>query len=457
MASNPLPDRVRITGTENWSAVLNRDEFNSPGSFSALPRTLATKEPMNSLGIQKVAVLVLGLLLFWNSGRSVSQDEAQVPKIDFTKSIKPIIDTRCATCHNEDDEEGGLDLNDTERLLEYVTAGEPLESGLYQSLTGAEGLSVMPPEEDNDGNALDPCTNSEMALIYLWIQQGGSLAGVKVEPKEEATQSAARRIFLFTGYFHPAVVHFPIALITMSAVFIVLFFRIESLSDDAAYYLLFFGTLSSIVACVFGWAFADKNPVALTDFSIGINRHRWFGIGATVLALVSVILGWRARNEVIGKRSGLWKFGVIITAALMGLVGHQGGEEVYGEGMYERAAQKLIPEFWPFGEPEKSDQAKPNQKGEGESPDPANGEGQNNDEATQPEISSENQSGQGPAENESSENEKTNDDAAGEQTPPGSGTEDSGDDPTKKDDGSGDENQGSSSPPTDPTIKSGDQ
>lgn len=331
--------------------------MKSPSLLPLLP----VSEQMNIRGKQTSFFLVFGFVLWLNSMAVHSQDEATEPKIDFTKVIKPILEARCTTCHNEADEEGGVNLDDLDVLAEYVTAGEPLESPLFQSLTAAGGLSQMPPEEDNDGNLLDPCTPSEMALIYMWIRQGASLEGVKVEQQEEEKKSSAYRLFLFSGYFHPAIVHFPIALITISAFFIIFFFRNDALSDDAAFFLLLFGTLASIAASVMGWAFADKNPVAITDFSIGINRHRWFGIGATVLALISTILGWRARNEVLANRSGAWKFGVILTAALMGWVGHQGGEEVYGEGMYERAAEKLIPEFWPFGFEEKE---KPNKGGD---------------------------------------------------------------------------------------------
>lgn len=364
------------------------------------------------------------------------QDEAQEPKIDYTTTIKPIIDARCTTCHNENDEEGGLNLDDLEMFQEYVVSGKPLESGIFQSLTGSNDLSQMPPEEDNDGNPLEPCTPSEMALIFLWIQQGASFEGVPVEEKkEEAPKSPAERIFLFSGYFHPAIVHFPIALITMSAFFIIVFFRNDALSDDAAFYLLLFGALSSIVACVFGWAFAERNPVAMTDMALGINRHRWFGIGATVLALISTFLGWRARNEVLSNRSGLWKFGVIITAALMGVVGHQGGEEVYGEGVYDRAAQKLIPEYWPFAKEdqkkteEQSDQPDPNknadEKGE-------NGEVEDNKQAEA--NNGESQTQEKEAENQSNSN-KGGDDEGGQ---------------------SGDDDK-SGPPPTDPTIKKDDQ
>lgn len=386
---------------------------------------------MTKLRFRTVAPFLFGLLLcsvFMESTPLSAQDELLEPKVDFAKTIQPILAERCTTCHNAADEEGGLDLTDADRLQEYIVAGRPLESNLYLSLTGAEGLSVMPPEEDNDGNPLDPVTNAEMTLIYHWIQQGASLAGLEVEEKKEEPKSAAYRIFLFSGYFHPAVVHFPIALITMSAFFIVVFFRIESLSDDAAYYLLFFGTLSAVVASVLGWGFADKNPVSITDMSLGINRHRWFGIGGTALAIVCTVLGWRSRSEVIGQRSGLWKFGVILTAVMMGIVGHQGGEEVYGEGVYERAAEKLIPEYWPFGE-----------KGaEVEGPQP-NADNSATDTDDSQSDAADQESGGDDAENQPEP------DAPAEADPQAESADDS---PAEK-------NGQANSPPSDPTIRSG--
>ncbi|MEC9092252.1 MAG: c-type cytochrome domain-containing protein, partial [Planctomycetota bacterium] len=178
------------------------------------------------------------------------QEQAREPKIDYLKTIKPILDHRCSTCHDSESSAAGLDLEDLDLLQDYLTPGKPLESSLFQSLTGSNDLPQMPPEEDDEGDPLEPCLQSEIALIYLWIQQGASFEGVNTnvaKPKEQSL-SPAYRIFLFSGYFHPAVVHFPIALITLSAFFIIFFFRNESISDDAAFYLLLFGTLSSVVA-----------------------------------------------------------------------------------------------------------------------------------------------------------------------------------------------------------------
>lgn len=277
-----------------------------------------------------------------------AQDDATDPVVRFDL-IKPILEKSCLTCHNADDEAGGANLDDVDAIKDYIEAGKPLESTFYQSILGTDGMSKMPPEEDDDGNPLAPLSELEVLAIHTWISQGASFEGAEIKEKVEETRAIVYRSFLFSGYFHPAVVHFPIALFTISAFFIIFCFRSETLSDDAAYYLLLLGTLSSVVACVFGWAFADRNPVDIWDISKGINRHRWVGIGVTVVAMIATVLGWRTRNDVMGKRSnGMWKFGTVICAALIGLVGHQGGEEVYGEGFYDKAAEKLDIPFWPF-------------------------------------------------------------------------------------------------------------
>lgn len=307
---------------------------------------------MNKISMKLNPILFSAVFVFFSCTNVFGQDEATDPVVRFDM-IKPILEKNCVTCHNAEDEAGGANLEDVDAVKEYIESGKPLESTLYQSILGTDGMSKMPPEEDDDGNELAPLTDLEVLAIHTWIIQGASFEGAAIKEKVAETRSIAYRSFLFSGYFHPAIVHFPIALFTISAFFVVFCFRSEVLADDAAYYLLLLGTLSSIVACVFGWAFAERSPVDLWDLSKGINRHRWVGIGTTVVAMISTFLGWRARNDVMGKRSnGMWKFGVVVSAAMIGLVGHQGGEEVYGEGFYDKAAEKLDIPFWPF-KPEK--------------------------------------------------------------------------------------------------------
>ena len=350
------------------------------------------------------------------------QDEATDPVVRYDL-IQPILEKNCVNCHNADDEAGGANLDDVDTIKDYIESGKPLESSLYQSILGTDGMSKMPPEEDDDGNELAPLTELEVLAIHSWISQGASFEGAEIKEKVEDTRAIAYRSFLFSGYFHPAIVHFPIALFTISAFFIIFCFRSEVLADDAAFYLLMIGTLSSIVACVFGWAFAERSPVNIWDISIGINRHRWLGIVVTVIGLIATVLGWRARNDVMGKRNnGMWKFGTIICAAIIGLVGHQGGEEVYGEGFYDKAAEKLDIPFWPFREAKESDQA----DGKAEQADGEDSE-------------------------KNGANKDSNSDLADESKP-----DDEPSDGGENGSGTSEEEKKSDSPPVDPTIKKAD-
>ena len=152
------------------------------------------------------------------------------------------------------------------------------------------------------------------------------------------------RIWDLNAVQHPVLVHFPIALILMSAGIVVLRVKWKGLSEDAAAYCLYIGAAGAVLACVTGWAFAEYKAygddlfVVFTMPEEQIKQseetmfyHRWFGILTTVAAVILSVLCARARR---GKAVGTtWKAGVVVTAFFVGLVGHWGGEMVYGKGI----------------------------------------------------------------------------------------------------------------------------
>jgi mono/diheme cytochrome c family protein len=77
--------------------------------------------------------------------------------------------------------------------------------------------------------------------------------------------------------------------------------------------------------------------------------HRWLGVGVTVFALIVAVVATVSRRRNHGEPTGnnydraeRWHMGVIISAILVGLVGHQGGLLVYGEDFYRKAIAKLF-------------------------------------------------------------------------------------------------------------------
>ena len=82
---------------------------------------------------------------------------------------------------------------------------------------------------------------------------------------------------------------------------------------------------------------------------------RWSRRSLAIIAL------WAIRSG-SDRLKGIWKFGLLVTAAMVGLVGHQGGELHYGEEFYQKAFDILL------GSPEAvadADQPEPIEEGAG--------------------------------------------------------------------------------------------
>ncbi|QNN24623.1 hypothetical protein HED60_20885 [Planctomycetales bacterium ZRK34] len=169
--------------------------------------------------------------------------------------------------------------------------------------------------------------------------------------KAKPQRSFPERLWRFFGVLHPAFIHFPIALLTISAVFIALRWKFKGISPDVAFYTLWAGALAAIGATLMGWSFAPQR--AYGDMWAGPHAdvfwHRWLGVTVTVFSLIVAITATVSRRRYNGEssenandRAEKWHMGVIISAILVGLVGHQGGLLVYGEDFYNKAFAKLF-------------------------------------------------------------------------------------------------------------------
>ncbi|MEQ9408273.1 MAG: DUF1553 domain-containing protein [Fuerstiella sp.] len=103
--------------------------------------------------------------------------------VDYLTQIKPLLTTKCYSCHGVLKQEAGLRL-DTRQLMTaggdsgaVFTAGDAAGSLLLERVTADEDYR-MPPAED--GAALKP---DEIELLRRWVNQGA------IAPDEEAQQS----------------------------------------------------------------------------------------------------------------------------------------------------------------------------------------------------------------------------------------------------------------------------
>ncbi len=128
----------------------------------------------------------------------------------------------------------------------------------------------------------------------------------------------SNHLITFMGKFHPLIVHLPIGILLLNAVFVFLSKtkRYESLKAAIPLTLLL-GAMSAVVACVTGW-FLSQNG----DYTEGVlTNHKWLGIA---VAIVSVLLYFSKKQQ----NTLAWLLIVCgITAT-----GHYGGTLTHGEG-----------------------------------------------------------------------------------------------------------------------------
>lgn len=137
------------------------------------------------------------------------------------------------------------------------------------------------------------------------------------------------RLTHWLGKFHPAAVHFPIAL--LMAAFLAELIAMLSGSEryaSAGRYCLALGALSAILACALGWfwegfKWTDGDWVLMT-------RHRWAGTFTALLSIILLILCPLSARPDAKTSKRLYRVTLLITVALVGLTGFLGGVLVWG-------------------------------------------------------------------------------------------------------------------------------
>jgi uncharacterized membrane protein len=156
-------------------------------------------------------------------------------------------------------------------------------------------------------------------------------------------------LWTFFGRFHPATVHFPVAMLSAAALmeFLQIVRRKPGLSS-ATFAMTVIGLASAILATVMGWANASGKPPKEL-----LETHRWAGVWTTVIAAGALALVFKARAAqgwiVQAARASLF-----LVMILVSLAGHWGGQMSFGETYYSDA--------WPWSKPPPKDDRLPLQQ-----------------------------------------------------------------------------------------------
>jgi len=85
----------------------------------------------------------------------------------FLSDVVPILQRRCLSCHNDNEQKGDFSLQTTESAFAdgYIGAGDSDSSDLVEMITPIDGKAQMPKNAD-------PLSSSQIAAIRKWIDDG---------------------------------------------------------------------------------------------------------------------------------------------------------------------------------------------------------------------------------------------------------------------------------------------
>jgi len=155
-----------------------------------------------------------------------------------------------------------------------------------------------------------------------------------------AATSEGPSLITFFGRFHPAAVHFPIAMLGVAALMEFLqIIRRKPAFHAATFTLVAVATVSAVLATLMGLANAAGKRSDDT-----LEAHRWAGIATTVVTMIMMLLVNKAR-AVEGKKVQIARGGIFLGMILVSITGHYGGILVYGDSYYSSA--------WPWASHDK--------------------------------------------------------------------------------------------------------
>ena len=136
-------------------------------------------------------VLILSLL--WLLPARAELEIAELPtdqEVLFSRDIAPVLKKNCVACHNQSEEEGGVNLETVDKMRssdvdDVLVPGKPDASRLFLLAAHLEE-PVMPPE-DNDVSA-SSLRPMELALLKRWIENGAKVDKASMQPSEVSFQ-----------------------------------------------------------------------------------------------------------------------------------------------------------------------------------------------------------------------------------------------------------------------------
>lgn len=123
------------------------------------------------------------------------------------------------------------------------------------------------------------------------------------------------------GRFHPLLVHLPIGILLLAALFYFLSLKEKFKAlQPAVPVSILLGAVAAALSCISGFLLSQSG-----DYETGlVNTHQWLGIALTVLAFICFYA--------VKKQQPFAKWLIIVMVMLIAVTGHYGGTLTHGEG-----------------------------------------------------------------------------------------------------------------------------
>ncbi len=135
-------------------------------------------------------------------------------------------------------------------------------------------------------------------------------------------------LWQFLGRLHPMIVHFPIALIVFAAVLELFTLRkYNSKFRPGIQVLVLIGTISAVIAAIFGWLLADSDAIE----GELLDLHQQVGIATAVLSLLVLFFLQKTNKNPQSNQIKLYRAFLFIATLGVSVSGHFGASLTHGE------------------------------------------------------------------------------------------------------------------------------
>jgi mono/diheme cytochrome c family protein/uncharacterized membrane protein len=263
--------------------------------------------------------------------------QASVPAAARTPTVRELFRQHCVKCHGADGT-GSPVRGRLPKIPDFTAASwqaQRRDAQLLTSILNGKGKDMPPARakiSDEQAGAL---------VAYVRAFAPTREESAQAEPERpapgEPAEVKAPRGFLVTlirwlGTFHPAAVHFPIALLTAGAVSELLRMGTGKLAFDfVSRYCVWFGALSAAAAGILGWFVGSFRLAGASWLMI---THAWLGTSTVVCAgLVLALSEASFRSD--RHRVQMWfRVMLLVLAVLVMVTGFFGGAVVFGPEHY---------------------------------------------------------------------------------------------------------------------------